>query len=224
MADFEEQTASKKLAGFIEKRKKGFITILIVVVALLIGYVIFASVANKNKEKGLQAIDEITFELTDKSTDLSDAELETRLNTAFEKASAYTSKGGIVGARANMLCAGITYQQKKYAESADFWKAAAEKAKKSYIAPLCYFNLAVCYEEAGKTDDAAANYKLAADNKNFVARTHALFSYARIMETKGDYEAASAAYNELNDNYADSSWANLAKSRIIALKNEGKIN
>ena len=224
MADFEEQTASKKLAGFIEKRKKGFITILIVVVALLIGYVIFASVANKNKEKGLQAIDEITFELTDKSTDLSDAELETRLNTAFEKASAYTSKGGIVGARANMLCAGITYQQKKYAESADFWKAAAEKAKKSYIAPLCYFNLAVCYEEAGKTDDAAANYKLAADNKDFVVRTHALFSYARVMESKGDYEAASAVYNELIDNYADSSWANLAKSRIIALKNEGKIN
>ncbi len=223
MADYEEQTASKKLAGFIEKRKTVFITILIVLVALLIGYVIFASVANNNKAKGLQAIDEITFELTDKSSELSDSEIAARLNTAFEKASAYTNKGGIVGARANMLCADIAYQQKKYAESADFWKAAAEKSKKSYIAPLCYFNLAACYEEAGNNDDAATYYKLAADNEGFVMRTHAMFSYGRLLEAKGDYTSAAAAYTELNDNFSDDSWANLAKSRLIALKKDGKI-
>lgn len=223
MADYEEVTASKKLAGFIEKRKVAIITVLIVLVCLLIGYVIFASVANNNKAKGLQAIDEITFELTDKSSSLSEAEIAARLNTAFEKASAYTKKGGLVGARANMLCADITYQQKKYTESADFWKAAAEKAKKSYIAPLCYFNLAVCYEEAGKADDAATYYKLAADNSSFVMRTHAMFSYARLLEAKSDYTTAAAAYNELIDNFSGDSWANLAKSRLIALKIDGKI-
>ena len=222
MADYEEMTASKKLAAFIEKRKTVFITVLIVLVCLLAGYVIFASVANNNKAKGLQAIDEITYEMTDKSSDLSDAEIASRLNTAFDKASAYTSKGGIVGARANMLCADITYQQKKYGESAEFWKAAAEKSKKSYIAPLCYFNLAACYEETGKTDDAATYYKLAADNNSFVMRTHAMFSYARILEAKGDYTNAVAAYNELNDNFPGDSWANLAKSRLIALKIDGK--
>ena len=222
MADYEEMTASKKLAAFIEKRKTVFITVLIVLVCLIAGYVIFASVANNNKAKGLQAIDEITYEMTDKSSDLSDAEIASRLNTAFDKASAYTSKGGIVGARANMLCADITYQQKKYGESAEFWKAAAEKSKKSYIAPLCYFNLAACYEETGKTDDAATYYKLAADNNSFVMRTHAMFSYARILEAKGDYTNAVAAYNELNDNFPGDSWANLAKSRLIALKIDGK--
>ena len=223
MADYEEQTASKKLAGFIEKRKTVFITILIVLVCLLIGYVIAASIANSNKEKGLQAIDEITFEMTDKSSGISDAEVTARLNTGFEKASAYTKKGGIVGARANMLCADITYQQGKYSESADFWKAAAEKSKRSYIAPLCYFNLAVCCEETGKTDDAATYYKLAADNNSFVMRTHAMFSYGRLLESKGDYTGAAAAYTELNDNFSGDSWANLAKSRIIALKKDGKI-
>lgn len=223
MADYEEETVSKKLSGFIEKRKVGFIICLIVVICLLAGYVIFASVANSNKVKGLQIIDEITYELTDKSSGLSDSEIAARLNTAFEKASAYTKKGGIVGARANMLCADITYQQKKYAESADYWKAAAEKSKKSYIAPLCYFNLAACYEETGNKDDAATYYKLAADDKNFVIRTHALFSYGRVLESKGDYANAAAAYTELNDNFSDDTWANLAKSRLIALKKDGKI-
>ena len=54
-------------------------------------------------------------------------------------------------------------------------------------------------------------------------REHAMFSYARVMETKGDYTEASAVYTELNDKYSDSEWANLAKSRLIALKNNGKI-
>ncbi len=223
MADYEEMTASKKLAAFIEKNKKAFIACLIVLVCCLIGYIVFASVAESGKEKGLQALDEITFEMTDKSSDIEEAEIATRLSTAFEKASAYTNKGGIVGARANMLCAEITYQQKKFAESADFWKATAEKGKKTYLAPLAYFNVAACLEETGNTDAALENYKLAADNNDFVMRTHAKFNYGRLLETKGDYAGAAEAYNELNDNYPDDSWADLAKSRLLALKKDGKI-
>ena len=223
MADYEEQTASKKLAAFIENRKTVFVAALIVVVCALICYVIGASVANNNKEKGLQALDEITYEMTNKSSDIDEAEIASRLSTAFDKASAYTNKGGIVGARANMLCADITYQQKDFAKSATYWKAAAEKSKKSYLAPLCYFNLAVCYEETGNSDDAATYYKLAADNESFVMRTHAMFSYGRLLEAKGDYATAGAAYTELNDNFSGDEWADLAKSRIIALKKDGKI-
>lgn len=223
MADYEEMTASKKLAAFIEKNKKAFIAILIVLVCCLVGYIVFASVAESSKEKGLQALDEITFEMTDKSSDIDEAEIATRLSTAFDKASAYTNKGGIVGARANMLCADITYQQKKFAESADFWKATAEKGKNTYLAPLAYFNVAACYEELGKTEEAAENYKLAADNEAFVMRAHAMFNYGRILETKGDFANASATYTELNDKFPDDSWANLAKSRLISLKKDGKI-
>ena len=42
MADYEEQTASSKLAGFIEKRKVAFITILIVLVCALAAYIILS--------------------------------------------------------------------------------------------------------------------------------------------------------------------------------------
>ena len=94
MADYEEMTASKKLAGFIEKNKKAFIAILIVLVCCLIGYIIFASVAKSNKSKNLQALDEISYELTSKSSDLEDAEIEARIATALEKAAPLTKKGG----------------------------------------------------------------------------------------------------------------------------------
>ncbi len=223
MADYEEMTASKKLAGFIEKNKKAFIAILIVLVCCLIGYIIFASVAKSNKSKNLQALDEISYELTSKSSDLEDAEIEARIATALEKAAPLTKKGGVVGARANMFCAELAFKQEKYEDAANYWKDAAAKAKKSYLAPISYFNLATCYENLGNVDAAMENYKLAADNNDFVMRTHAMFSYGRILEAKADYAKAAAAYTELNDNFPSDSWAKLAKSRLISLKNEGKI-
>ena len=223
MADYEEETASKKLAGFIEKNKKVFIAILIVLVCCLIGYIVFASVAKSNKAKNLQALDEISYELTSKSSDLEDAEIEARIATALEKAAPLTKKGGIVGTRANMFCAELAFKQEKYEDAANYWKDAAAKAKKSYLAPISYFNLATCYENLGNVDAAMENYKLAADNNDFVMRTHAMFSYGRILEAKADYAKAAAAYTELNDNFPSDSWAKLAKSRLISLKNEGKI-
>ncbi len=223
MADYEEMTASKKLAGFIEKNKKAFIAILIVLVCCLVGYIIFASVAKSNKSKNLQALDEISYELTSKSSDLEDAEIEARIATALEKAAPLTKKGGVVGARANMFCAELAFKQEKYEDAANYWKDAAAKAKKSYLAPISYFNLATCYENLGNVDAAMENYKLAADNNDFVMRTHAMFSYGRILEAKADYAKAAAAYTELNDNFPSDSWAKLAKSRLISLKNEGKI-
>ena len=223
MADYEEMTASKKLAAFIEKNKKAFIAILIVLVCCLIGYIVCASVAKSNKAKNLQALDEISYELTSKSSDLEDAEIESRIATALEKAAPLTKKGGVVGARANLFCAELAFRQEKYEDAANYWKEAAAKAKKSYLAPISYFNLATCYENLGNEDAALENYKIAADNNDFVMKPHAMFSYARILETKGDYATAAAAYTELNDNFPSDSWANLAKSRLIALKNEGKI-
>ena len=224
MADYEEQTASTKLAGFIEKRKVAFITILIVLVCLLAGYIIASVVIRKAKNRDLQALDEITNTLTSNSSSLEDSEIELRRQTAIEQIAAYTMKGGIVGARANMLTADLTFQQKKYEESSVYWKNAAAKAKKTYLAPIAYFNLAVCYEELNNLDAAAENYKLAADDADFVLKTHAKFSYGRVLETQEKFEEAAAAYKDLTDNYSDSEWANLAKTRVIALQNEGKID
>jgi uncharacterized SAM-binding protein YcdF (DUF218 family) len=151
MADYEEMTASKKLAAFIEKNKKAFIAILIVLVCCLIGYIVFASIAKSNKAKNLQTLDEISYEFTSKSNDLEDAEIDARIAAALEKAAPLTKKGGVVGARANMFCAELAFTQEKYDDAANYWKAAADKAKKTYLAPIACFNLAVCYENLGNS-------------------------------------------------------------------------
>ena len=127
MVENEVQTVSSKLGAFIEKNKKTFITVLILLICLLVGFIAGVVIADNSKAKALQALDEITFELTDNSSTLDESEQAVRIQTAIEKASAYVNKGGIVGARANMLCADITFQQGKYEESASYWQKVAEK-------------------------------------------------------------------------------------------------
>ena len=73
-----------------------------------------------------------------------------------------------------------------------------------------------------KTEDAAKLYKDAADCEGFVLASHALFNYARVLETLGNYTEAVAAYKEVSDKYPSDKWANLAKTRVIALQVENK--
>lgn len=222
MAEKEVQTTSSKLGAFIEKNRTIFIVLLILVLSFVLGYVITSVILNNSKNKTLEAIDQISFELTDKGMNLSEDEITQRADAALEKLAAYTKKSGIAGARANMLCADITFNQKKYSESFDYWKATATKAKKAYTAPIAYYNMGVCAEQLNKTEDAAENYKLAAGFKDFVLFAHAKYNYGRILETQGKYAEAVETYNQIGDKLPNDVWAKLAKSRVLALKAEGK--
>lgn len=218
MAETETVTASKKLNNFIEKNRTAFNIVLVVVVCFLIGYITTTAVLNSTKTKNISKIEEISYTLTKGSTTIEENELKTRCDTALNELAAFTKKGGIVGARANMLCADITYDLEKYAESLEYWKAAAEKAKKSYIAPLAYFNMGVCNEELNNVEAACENYKTAAQYKDFVLKAHAKFSYGRTLETLGKKDDAITVYSELIDNSPEDSFAKLAKTRVIALQ------
>lgn len=223
MAENEKkQTSSSKMNGFLDKNKKIFITILILVLVCLVGYIVVSKISNSTKEKNLAAIDEIQYTLTNESAALEEADLEARRATALEGLEPYAQKGGIVGARANLLCAELLYQQGKYEDAIAAYKATAEKSKNSYLAPLAYFNMAACYEQVNNLEEAANNYKLAADSKEFALAVHAKFSYARVNETKGNLAEAITAYTELYDKNPSDNWGKLAKTRLIALKAEGK--
>lgn len=218
MAEKETVTASKKLNDFMEKYRTAFIIVLVAIICFLIGFISTTAILNSSKSKDIAKIEEISYTLTSGSTALEEAELNTRCDTALSELAAFTKKGGIVGARANMLCADITYDQEKYAESIEYWKATAEKAKKSYLAPLAYFNMGVCNEELNNIETACENYKTAAQYKDFVLKAHAKFSYGRTLETLGKTEEAIAVYTELNDNSPEDSFAKLAKTRLIAIQ------
>lgn len=218
----EVKTASSKLNSVLEKNRKVVISCFSAVIAIIAVFIIVEIAVSKSTEKNLAAVEALTYELVNESSSLEEAELTARRDSILEKIEGYTKKGGVAGVRANMLAAELAYQKEDYEASAAYWDAVATKGKKAYTAPLANYNKAVCYEQLGKLDDALAAYKAAVDVEDFVLRTHAMFSYGRLLETKGQYAEAVKVYQELNDKNPNDSWANLAKTRIIDLKVEGK--
>lgn len=206
-----------KVNNFLERNRKIFLVILIAIIICLLGFIITVSILSKQKEKDFSRIDEISFVLTDGSDALEEGELDVRRIDALEKLQPLTNKGGIVGARADLLCAELLYQQNDYEKALNYWNDAAKKSKKSYIAPIAYYQMGVCCEQLNNLEEAAENYRIASESKEFALVPHAKFSYARVLETLGKIDEAINVYTQLNDDYPSDDWAKLAKTRIILL-------
>ncbi len=218
----EKQTASAKLNGFLEKNRKPVIITFVVVFVLVIGFIAGSIVVSSSSKKALAAVEGYYYEMMDSSTSLDDAEITKRSTECIEKLAAYTNKGGIAGLRANMLSAELSYLLKDYENAVTYYDAAIAKGKKSYTAPVCFYNKAACYEELGKLADAAEAYRAAAEFEDFGMASHTYFSLGRVLEAQGDYAGAVEAYKALNDKSSDDDWSHLAKTRIIDLQSQGK--
>ena len=219
----EKITASSKLNGFLEKNRKGVLITFIVVLVLIIGFVAFEVIKSTSAKKSLAQIEAYYYELIADSSDLDDAAVAKRATECIEKLAPYTNKGGVAGVRANMLSAELAYIQKNYDVAVTYYDAAVAKGKKSYTAPICLYNKGSCLEEMNKMAEAAEAYKAAAEFEEFGMAAHAYFSLGRVLESQNDFAGAAEAYKTDNDKFADDDWGNLAKTRLIELKSQGKI-
>jgi tetratricopeptide (TPR) repeat protein len=218
----EKTTASSKLDSFLSKNKKGVIITFVVVLVLLIGFLAFEIIKSTSSTKDLAKVEALYYELVDSSSDLDETAITKRSTECLEKLAPYTKKGGIVGVRANMLSAELAYIQADYEDAITYYDAAVAKGKKSYTAPICLYNKGSCLEELNKLSEAAEAYRAAAEFEDFGMITHAYFSLGRVLEATGDYAGAVEAYKTLSDKLPDDDWGNLAKTRLIELKNQGK--
>lgn len=214
---FDKSTLSDKIAEFVSSIRNILVGLLAVVAVVVIAYGTIVGVSAAGTKKALADIDSIEYTMTKDSASLTDADLDVKKEKALASLEKYTAKGGIAGVRANMLTAEIQFSKKDNEAAAKSWIAAAEKGKKFYTAPLSYFNAAVAYENAGNIDAAEEAFRKVVSYKDFDQIARAKFNYGRILDKKGDVEAALAAYNDLFGSSENDSWAKLAKSRIIVL-------
>lgn len=232
----QNETVAEKLNASLAKSSKALLVLAAVVVIAFLAVIVVSNVNAGATKKGLELIDTINYSLTKESEISADdenvseeeiaskkAEEKTaRQNSALEQLASLSSKSGIVGVRANMLVADIKFSQKNYSEARDAYVKAAS-GKKAYTAALNNFNAGVCSEELGDNDSAVKYYGLAANDKDFILIDHALFSLGRVYEAKSDFASAKSSYEKLNDLHPTTSWGQLAKSRLIALKAAGQI-
>ncbi|OJF77614.1 MAG: hypothetical protein BKP49_01145 [Treponema sp. CETP13] len=210
------------VGSFLENHKGIIIIISAIIIAGIVGFLAYSGITKTLRKNGLEKLDVLTVELTKaESEDEVDASV---VDDILTRAKALAdSSNGVVATRAYMFAADIDFANKNWEYSKESWLNAAKASESAYTAPICYYNAAVCSEEVGNIDDAIAYYTIAVGKESFSLAPRAYFNIGRIEEQRGGFEAAEKAYNTLVDNYAGNEWANLAKSRLLTLKAEGKL-
>jgi len=129
---------------------------------------------------------------------------------------------GYVGGKAWSIIGAIHSDRKNWPAAEAAWALAAKAAKKTYLAPLAFFNAGVAAEEQGNTEAAIEYYSSSlAGAADFPGASRAQFAIGRLRESLGDNDAAIEAYRAVISGWPyDMVWPSLAQSRIIALEVE----
>ena len=214
----DEKTFSDTLGGFFEKTQKFWIVFLILLVVVSIAIGVITTISSKSKLKGANFLDSAVFNYFKSKSTLEGDEFakEEEKFLSDVKSFAETNGNNDNTIRANMIVAEFYYQKGDWKNSLDYWTKSGDMAK-SYLSGISYYNAAVCYEQLADVVNAEKYYSLALTNEDFELKPHAMFNLARLLETQGKTEQAITEYKKIVDTYSDSSWADLATSRLVII-------
>jgi tetratricopeptide (TPR) repeat protein len=117
--------------------------------------------------------------------------------SALDKTIAEWGSSG-AGRDARLVRAGVLYDLGRYDEAIRDYQAFLEHGPRGNLKALAHEDLGYVYEAKNELDKALAEYKLIAQAGDFY-RDRSLYDQARILERKGDRQAAQKLYQEILD-------------------------
>jgi predicted negative regulator of RcsB-dependent stress response len=220
----EKRSFSDILADFIRNNRRQLLISVVVILVTVIGFIAGYAVRSSLREKANSVAEDFAERYEVLVIDINEPGKAEDTRALLEEIEGFAKKtSGHAGARSYSLAASIYAEQKNWALAEGAWRNSAKKAGKSYLAPVSLFNAAVAAEEQGNLDQAIELYaESAAHVSDFPSAARAQFEIGRLREAQGDTQAALEAYKLIPEKWAnESSWINLAQSRIIVLSNSG---
>ena len=221
----DESTTAEKLIDFIQKNRRLLFAGFFVIIVALVGSLIGLTVRERTTTSAFIMIDSFEQRHADLSFYIGNEAIEALLRQGeitalLEELALFAARNsGFPAARAHSIRAAIFEAQGRWPEAERAWTAAGVSARRTYFAPISFFNAAVAAEEHGDLAAALDLYSsaLAYEDAVFTA-IRAQFSIGRLHEAKNDTEAALAAYRSLLSRWPmDPLFSNLAQSRILLL-------
>ncbi len=219
----EKQTLNSILTSAIVKSRLAIIVVLVslIVVAVLIS--IFVAVKNNAIEEGLARLDAIEFRYD--ALDTSAASYgDDRLALSSEAVALADESSGVVKVRSLLFAAEINFELENWTEAFDLYLNSYEEDTESYTAPIALYNAGISSEELQNIDDAVTYLSMAIEYDDFALKARAMFNLGRIEDSRENYAQAAESYQKLIDDFPSTTWANLARSRLITLRTESKVD
>jgi len=212
-----------RINEFIQKHRKSlFVSAGVILLVLVLG-IAALSVMDMLRARAISAVEEFAGRydslrpsITEEYSANDAAELIAEIEAFAGKKS--TMASGYAGGKAWSIIGSIYGDKKDWAASEAAWVSAAKAAKKTYLAPLAFFNAGAAAEEQGKTEEAIQYYSLAS-SVDFPGAPRSQFAVGRLREASHENAAAIEAYRAVISGWPyDKVWTSLAHSRIIALE------
>jgi predicted negative regulator of RcsB-dependent stress response len=220
----EKRSLGDVLADFIQHNRKGLLISLVTIVIVVIGFIAGFTIRDALREKAIEAVEDFAQRYDTLVIDTNEPKKAEEVQALLDELNTFAEKhSGYAGARAYFLAASIYTERKDWAEAEKAWTNSATSAGKSYMAPVSLFNAAVAAEEQGNTAQAISLYtESIAHESDFPGAARAQFAIGRLYESQGDNQAALEAYRAIPAKWvSETTWVNLAQSRIIVLSNTG---
>jgi len=221
----EKQPAiSQGITEFIQRNRKPIFVSVVAIILVLIGSVIALVITDFTRGRAIAAVEDfgVRYEaLRDFiSPDAENGQDEELANLIAELRVFAPRNSRYAGGRAWSMLGSIYGRKGEWAEAEAAWLAAARATARSYMAPIALFNAAAAAEEQGRLEQAIYHYERSISAPaGFFAAPRAQFSIGRLHEALGDEAAAIQAYRDIIFRWPhDTTWTNLAHSRIVALE------
>ena len=221
----ENDGIGESINSFIQKHRKPIYVSAGVVLLLLIMCIAAFSLMDVFRGKAITAVEELGGRYEALHDTINEDYSSVDVATLLEDLEKFAQKNsGYPGSRAWTLIARIHSDQKNWPDAETAWIAAAGKARNTYLAPVAWFNAAAAAEEQGKTEEAIIYYSSSISSPaGFPSASRAQFSIGRLRESLNEDEEAITAYRAVISGWPhDTTWTNLAHSRIIALETKGE--
>ncbi len=211
----------QRLSATVYTLRYVLIGVLIALVVLIITWAIFIAIRSNRIESSTVLV-EIAQDKLDAWVDAEDDENKTAIANDLQKALLTvidTYPRLYAAQRAYQIQGSLFFRTNQWDLAAQSFLDLADAFPKSYLAPISIVNAAVSYEEAEKFGLALETYRRVLDEFASVSPEipRVLFSLGRLSESVGTKQQALEYYTRLADEYASSSWTNLARDRIIYL-------
>jgi tetratricopeptide (TPR) repeat protein len=215
----EKSNTSEKIVIFVQNKRKLLLISLGVVVAAAACVIAALSIADVLRKNAIAAAGELNSRYEVLRLDIASESKTEELDALVKDLDVFVRKNwGLAGGRGWAIIASIHGDKKEWAEAEQAWSKAAASARKTYFEPIALFHAGMAAEEQGNIEDAVGYFEKSASFSS-PAAARAQFTIGRLEEQRNNTEAALEAYRTLVSKFtAETTWVNLARTRIITLQ------